>query len=238
MNNLPQYSLKNDHEKNHFDSPIFVLGLPRSGTSLVAGALKICGAWLGDTVPGGGEENPKGFFENIYLREQINKKILGALQVDPLGVQSLPELNSLPPVEGLEELIKKGLLEDGYDFTQPWLFKDAKLTLLWPLYLKVFPKAHWVIVRREDEHIISSCLNTSFMKKQSIDPKFWKKWIDEYLTRLDALKQSNCTCSEIWAPSIIDGDLTELKKICHTLGLTWDNNALKEFVTPTYWHFK
>jgi len=238
MNNRPPHTLKNDQGKNHFDSPIFVLGLPRSGTSLVAGALKICGAWLGDTVPGGGEENPKGFFENIYLREQINKKILGALQVDPLGVQTLPALDNLPPVEGLEELIKIGLEADGYDYTKPWLFKDAKLTLLWPIYLKVFPKAHWVIVRREEEHIISSCLNTSFMKKQSIDPEFWIKWTGEYLTRLDTLKQSGCAYSEIWTPSIIDGDLTNLEKLSHALDLTWDSHALKEFITPTYWHFK
>ena len=36
----------------NIDKPIFVLGLARSGTSLIAGALKTCGAWLGRTVPG------------------------------------------------------------------------------------------------------------------------------------------------------------------------------------------
>lgn len=57
------------------DRPVLICGLPRSGTSLTAGILAICGLWLGRTVPGGGSENPKGFFENVFLRERINKQI-------------------------------------------------------------------------------------------------------------------------------------------------------------------
>ena len=74
------------------DRPILVTGLPRSGTSIVAGSLKRCGAWLGRTV-GRGHSNPKGFFENRTLREQVNKGILEALGSDPLGVSSLPDSN-------------------------------------------------------------------------------------------------------------------------------------------------
>jgi len=224
-------------EKNSFNSPIFVLGLPRSGTSLIAGSLKICGAWLGDTVPGGGVENPRGFFENIFLREQINKKILDALQVDPLGVQSLPDIDKLPPVEGLETMIKQALETNGYDHAQPWLFKDAKLTLLWPAYMNVFPNAHWVIVRRDPEHIISSCLNTSFMKKHSNDPKFWASWIAEYLSRLEDLKIATNKYTEIWTSPIINGDFSDLKKLSNTLQLSWNDAEIANFINPDYWHF-
>ena len=45
-----------------FSRPIFVVGLPRSGTSLVAGLLEEFGAWTGETVPGTGE-NPNGFLK-------------------------------------------------------------------------------------------------------------------------------------------------------------------------------
>lgn len=224
--------------KNFFESPIFVLGLPRSGTSLIAGSLKICGAWLGETVPGGGIENPKGFFENIYLREQINKNLLNALNADPLGVQNLPILESLPPVDGLVEMIKKGLDESGYTNDRPWLFKDAKLSLLWPIYAKAFPHAHWVIVRRKSEHIIASCLNTSFMKKQSRDPLFWQTWVNEYLTRIEKLKRSNYQWTEIWSSPIINSDLSTLKQLNDKLQLTWDIESINSFITPDYWHFK
>ena len=227
------------HSKDHyFKTPIFVLGLPRSGTSLVAGVLKICGAWLGNTVPGGGQENPKGFFENIYLREQINKTILNALKVDPLGVNLLPDSSNLPPINGLTEMIEQGLQADGYGYTQPWLFKDAKITLLWPAYLKAFPNAHWVIVRRDSKHIISSCLNTSFMRQHSSDPHYWSAWIDEYLSRLEDLKQATSNYTEIWTPSLIEGDTSTLKEMNRSLALSWNEEEVTKFITPEYWHFK
>lgn len=230
--------MKSKLNADYFNAPIFVLGLPRSGTSLLAGILKICGAWLGNTVPGGGVENPKGFFENIYLREQVNKKILNRLDVDPLGVQKLPSLESLPPVHGLKEVIRTGLEENGYDHLHPWLFKDAKLTLLWPVYLEAFPNAHWIIVRRETEHIIASCLNTSFMKKQSSDYQFWVNWANEYLTRLETLKQTQCSWSEIWSPKIINGELDELAILVEQLGLHWQPKIAQQFINPDYWHHR
>ena len=59
---------------NYFDSPIFVLGLPRSGTSLITGSLNICGAWVGSTFSGDAN-NPEGFFEHIIIRENVTKNI-------------------------------------------------------------------------------------------------------------------------------------------------------------------
>ena len=222
---------------DYFNTPIFVLGLPRSGTSLIAGILEICGTWLGNTVPGGGVENPKGFFENIYLREQVNKKILSSLGADTLGVKRLPALESLPPVNGLKPVIRSGLEENGYDYSRPWLFKDAKLTLLWPIYHSAFPNAHWIIVRRDTKHIIASCLNTSFMKTHSRDHQFWAQWADEYLARLDALKSSQCTWSEIWTPKIINGEFDELATLVQQLDLQWRTKAVQQFINPHYWHY-
>ena len=72
-----------------FDAPVFVTGLPRSGTSMVAGLLGLSGLWLGHTVPGG-QENIRGFFENVILRERVQKEILRQGRFDPLGVQRLP----------------------------------------------------------------------------------------------------------------------------------------------------
>ena len=45
--------------------PILITGLPRSGTSLTAGCLHACGAWVGDTV--------KGLYENEAVREKVVK---------------------------------------------------------------------------------------------------------------------------------------------------------------------
>lgn len=89
----------------HFERPIFVLGLPRSGTSLVAGLLGRCGVWTGTTVPGG-PENRHGFYEHELLREKVVKQILSRAGFDPLGSEPLPPPGIVFQVPGLVEFIR------------------------------------------------------------------------------------------------------------------------------------
>ena len=221
---------------DYTDKPIFVLGLARSGTSLIAGALERCGAWLGRTVPGTGSENPKGFFEHIMLREYINKKILLNLRCDELGVQTMPDLGNLPDMPNISKLIKQIIRAEGYKENRRWLFKDAKLILLWPIYKKAFPNAQWIIVRRNEEDIIRSCLRTFFMAQHSKEHAFWKRWADEYLFRLEKLKESGVWWREIWPHDLVRGDLSVLSQIVHDLELQWNEPEVANFISPAHWH--
>ena len=91
--------------------PILITGLPRSGTSLTAGLLDICGAWSGTTVPGS-KDNVKGFFEHAMLRETVNKTLLSRIDCDPLGVKKLPP-HELPPINNFKETITDIIVSDG-----------------------------------------------------------------------------------------------------------------------------
>ena len=228
------------HTENthYFDTPVFVLGLPRSGTSMIAGCLDLCGAWTGSTVPGGGKENPRGFFEHIYIREHIVKTILTRAGCDPLGVRKLPPLDLNIHVPGLADLIGKVIRSDGYEDDRPWLYKDAKLTLLWPTFANTFPHARWVIVRRDEDSIIDSCLRTFFMNQHSSERAYWAHFVKEYLLRLEQLKRSGVWCYEISSRDVIEGDFSSLRELVQNLGLTYREEALVEFVTPAYWHDK
>lgn len=53
---------------------VLVLGMHRSGTSLLAGCLERCGLWLGD-VRGGGRHNRLGYYE-IRAVQRLNDEIL------------------------------------------------------------------------------------------------------------------------------------------------------------------
>ena len=108
-------------KSRYFENPIFVTGLPRSGTSMVAGCLHQCGAWVGNTVAGG-VGNEKGFFENIALREQLVKRLLTTMGCDPLGVKSLPQYDMVPSVNGLLEGFKTLS-------TERWLSRSATLAI-------------------------------------------------------------------------------------------------------------
>ncbi len=220
---------------DYWDRPILVTGLPRSGTSLIAGLLAESGAWVGKTVPGG-PPNPRGFFEHIALREGVVKSILRVLECDPLGVRRLPELDTLPPVDNLRETVHQLLRREGYDGRRPWLFKDAKLTLLWPQWAAAFPQARWVIVRRDIEAVIDSCLRTHFMAWHGLDRHRWRQWAEAYLERLRRLKASVPWAREIHPHTLVAGDWSPFLGLAETLGLEPEPQRLHRFLLPERWH--
>ncbi len=219
---------------DHWDRPLLVTGLPRSGTSLVAGLLAESGVWVGRTVPGG-PPNPRGFFEHVVLREEIDKGLLRALGCDPLGVTSLPPM-TLPPVDNLRETVHRVLAREGYDGHRPWLFKDAKLTLLWPLWAQAFPRARWLIVRRAREDVIRSCLRTHFMAQHGLDERQWQRWAEAYEQRLGQLRRRVCWWREIWPQRLVRGDFQALELLVRELGLPPRPARWARFVLPDSWH--
>ncbi|MGH6933372.1 MAG: sulfotransferase, partial [Dongiaceae bacterium] len=164
---------------HHFDAPVLITGLPRSGTSMVTGVLKECGLWLGKTVPGG-KENARGYFENIMLREKAQKAILSAAGFDPLGVRKLPPPGWRLRVPDFKSGVAELLLLQKYDGKRSWGFKDPKTTLTWHIWHEHFPKATWVVVRRPAADVIASCLRTGFMNQHSADPAYWQVFVHAY----------------------------------------------------------
>lgn len=218
-----------------FKKPILITGLPRSGTSLTAGLLDICGVWSGTTVQAS-KDNIKGFFEHCALREVVNKALLSRMGCDPLGVRKLPP-HELPPINNFKETIYDILIKDGYTGKQPWMFKDAKLLLLWPYYKTYFPSATWIVVKRDKEEIIDSCLRTGFMKQHSEDREFWNAWAQNYEDRIERLKASGVKFYEINATDIVKSETRdELRKLIKKLKLKWNESKVQEFIEPTVWH--
>lgn len=219
----------------YFDEPVLVTGLPRSGTSLVAGLLGVCGLWLGQTVPGG-RENPRGFFENVLLRERLQKELLKRGNFDPLGVRRLPPPDWQPMVPNFRDVVGQMLAAQGYVGQGPWGFKDAKMTLTWRIWSAHFPRARWIVVRRPSDQVIASCLRTSFMRHHSEQPDYWRGFAESYVERLAQLEASVEWCRNIDSPAIVGRRYEELEQLAHDLGLTWRAAAVEEFVAPEHWH--
>jgi GT2 family glycosyltransferase len=116
---------------------IVILGMHRSGTSVVAGAINLLEVDFGKTLMLPSFDNPKGFFENEPI-VRLNDKILSLLN---RKWDSLPELP-----DGWYDLPKlKGLYSEGHaiiasEFSSAALFaiKDPRLSLLWPFWAKIF----------------------------------------------------------------------------------------------------
>lgn len=219
-------------------NPILVTGLPRSGTSLVAGILALCGAWTGDTTPPS-PWNRKGGFENEALKDRFVKPYLALDGVDPLGLDPLPRL-AMPPLVAPEiwrQLVSGMVDELGLPPGQPWLFKDAKLALVWRQWAAAFPEARWLVVRRRRDGVVASALRAEPMARRlGYDWARWKRWAHDYLAHLEELKAGVEGVVEVWPDRDVFGDPARMKPVVEGLGLTWRPEAVADFVDARLWH--
>lgn len=201
--------------------PVFVLGLPRSATSMTTRVLHTHGLWLGDTVPGN-RENPQGYFESRAIRDGVVKPLLKRLGADPLGVRSLPAWDVAPTDPGLRSRVARQLEQEGYDGTLPWGFKDPKLTLLWRIFDQAFPEAIWVIVSRDRARVIDSLCRTSFMARHSTSPEYWVPFCNAYDHRLGLLRTSGARVYDVDSDALSGGDFRQIARVIDAAGLTFD----------------
>lgn len=216
--------------------PIIITGCARSGTSMTAGIVNICGAFGGDMF-GPNKNNQKGMFENKVVRQDICKPYLRKLRVDPLGQKPLPNKRQVFEVSDrlssewrskIQEIFKRQGYSDG-----EWFYKGAKACLVWYVWHRAFPDAKWVIVRRKSSDIANSCLRTAFMRAYK-DHHGWMRWVRKHLERFDEMEIAGLNIFEFWPSKVIDGDMAHAKAMIDHLGLDFDNNEnlVKAFVDP------
>ena len=219
-------------------NPILITGCARSGTSMVAGIVNICGAF-GGTMSGPTEFNKKGMFENACIRNNIMKPYLKGIKCDPLGQDPLPKpFDGLPLFEpDLKVQVKETMKDEGYE-SGSWFYKGAKMCLIWPLWNLAFPKAKWIIVRRRDEDIINSCMHTNFMRAYN-NVAGWQKWVDTHKERFEEMKCRASSITEIWPEQFVEhGDFSHIRKVVEEYGLEWKKEEIEEFITPAWWSVK
>jgi hypothetical protein len=215
--------------------PILITGCARSGTSLTAGLIQLCGAWGGRLIPGA-SYNPKGMFENTRIRNTVIKPYLADLGVDPLGQDPLPLIDRLQPYPELRNKIIDILEKEGYE-SGPWYYKGAKLCLIWPIINEAFPQARWIVCRRPDKHIVASCMKATFMKGRR-NPAAWHGWVHIHKNRFNEMQAAGLDMKFIDTPKLVAGDLTEFEDIAMWLNLEYSEDKVREFIDPALWHNK
>jgi hypothetical protein len=116
---------------------VVVLGMHRSGTSAVAGALSVLGVRLGDELIQPGVDNPKGFFEDKDIVE-LNNEMLSYLGKAwfSLFLPSEKDISSLISAGYLEKA--KALLRSKTSNAQIFGFKDPRVSKLLGFWMHVF----------------------------------------------------------------------------------------------------
>ena len=219
--------------------PILIVGVPRSGTSMVGGIINICGAWGGD-MRGPNPANEKGMFENKVIVGEIIKPMLSKWGCDPLGQDPLPNIGFVKSITNpksaarLRRQILEALQKQGLQEGQQWFYKGLKMTLAWPLFAAAFPEAQWVMVRRDAEDIVNSCLRTRFMRAYNTRSG-WLGWVAHHEKCLEQMVDAGLDTHEIWPQRMVAGDFKGMQALINKLGLTWKEKEVVNFVDPGLW---
>lgn len=217
--------------------PILITGCARSGTSLVAGVIDICGAF-GGKMTGKTKYNQKGQFENTVIRDVWEKGFLRGIGYDPLGQYPLPDTAQMMIPRNWKQSVETILKKDGYK-QGPWYYKGAKACLIWPVWNYAFPNAKWVIVRRKDEDIVQSCINTGFMQKcngiKDTPQEGWQWWVEHHKKRFVEMVEAGLNVKQIWPERMVNGNYEQLKEVIEWLGLQWKHEEAIQFIDPKLW---
>jgi len=225
---------------NKLPAPILITGAARSGTSMIAGVINLCGAFGGD-MSGPNKNNKKGMFENILIRNQIVKPYLRDIGVDPMGQYPLPDTKLLPIPRDWRERVERVMLDQGYT-GGPWMYKGAKMTLMWPVWTYAFPDAKWIIVRRRTGDIVQSCIKTGFMRafgfpeiREKVGAKTeeegWIWWVREHEKRFVEMITEGLNVKVVWPHRMVNGDYIQIMETIDWLGLKWNSEVLS-FIDP------
>lgn len=137
--------------------PVCVLGIGRSGTSLVARALNVLGVDLGreETMLPPGEGNPKGFWEQREV-VQLNDEILAALGGEWWRPPPRPPGWELAEdMAGFRSRVAE-LVDGQFAHAGRWGFKDPRTTLTLPLWRAVVGEFDHVICVRNPLEVMAS----------------------------------------------------------------------------------
>ena len=135
---------------------IVVLGMHRSGTSVVARLLNLMGAYFGteNTSTGASEENEKGFWERIDVRS-LNDSILHNANCDWDRIADF-NTESIPPVflDAYQRSATEIILN--LDAHRPWFIKEPRLCVLFPVWRHVLEMPFCVHVIRNPVEVAQS----------------------------------------------------------------------------------
>jgi len=223
--------------------PILITGCARSGTSMVAGVINLCGAF-GGNMSGPNKNNAKGMFENVVIRNSIVKSYLRGIGMDPLGQFPLPNIDKLSIPNNWKRRIEFVIKKEGYE-NGPWMYKGAKMCLMWPIWNHAFPNAKWIIVRRRTGDIVSSCFKTSFMrayqkthvqKAIGVDNERdgWIWWVRQHEKRFVEMIIEGLNVKIVWPERMVSGDYRQMMDTIEWLGLEWKSEVLS-FIDPKLW---
>lgn len=155
---------------------VVVLGMHRSGTSLLSNLLINMGVYMGHDFIEPDEYNPRGYFEDTdFVR--VNKMILREFNASWNNPPTRKQLESIarmkPHTARIEHVIRhKESLENDV-----WGWKDPRNSLTAFLYHPYLSNPHYIVVKRQPQNVLKS------LRARNPDSKNWGEQLIETYER-------------------------------------------------------
>ena len=146
--------------KTKIQAPVFILGMRRSGTTMVAQALASAGVYTGAIC----DHNAEPLYAidiNERLLEEANGNWWNVPADAPLeaAIQSgLSELQARDLYAAHLKISTGSSLRQWLHYAGPWMVKDPRLSLTLPWWLERFPNAKVIWVLRDEAAVVDSLL--------------------------------------------------------------------------------
>lgn len=206
---------------------VVVLGMHRSGTSLVSKGLQTLGVDFGDHLLPGGADNPLGFYEDIDIGS-FNETVLYLLKLASHSIKNYPS-----PIPNQELFIKHGsqLVNEKTKGKGLFGFKDprtARNMSLWKEIFSALSNTHVQIVLIVRNPI---SIAKSLYTRNKIDHiRSYYLWLQYYISALSNV--GNFEIHFISYENLVQNPFIEMKNLGEKLGLEWTphlQERLKEF---------
>lgn len=215
--------------------PIIITGIPRSGSSMIAGVINRCGAF------GGEMSGYKGVNENDAIKEILEKPYLASIWADEMGQYPLPDKNKISIPLAWKDMVDDIFERQGYSGGE-WFYKSSRACLLWRIWDDAYPKAKWLIVRRRTGDIIESCKKTGYMKafknekhckavKAKTEDEGWLWFVHEYEKRFVEMITEGVDHRIIYPERLVYNDYSQLYEALDWLGLKWKHEIFN-YIDP------
>ncbi len=207
--------------------PLIVLGMHRSGTSALAGALSILGADLGEPLmkPRDGE-NTRGYFEHLEIYD-FHQRLLRQLMVTWDDLRS-PRFEPGDPLFAQLRTELKGIVRRNFAGTRPWAVKDPRACRFVPLWTAALAELdctpRYLIVCRHPDEVAASLMRRDGFSRDKSD----LLWSDHMLAAEAATRDARRVF--VGYAQLLESPTKELEKIAAELEVEWpaDMDAASE----------
>lgn len=205
------------------DTCIVVLGMHRTGTSLVAGLLRRLGVNMGTTFRKPDRHNDMGYFEDLDWRN-LNKALIndaGGRWFNPPNVEDVDNVLDLSRVEALVNA-RSGL----------WGFKDPRTTFTIHALEPYLPNLHIVRVSRNPLDIIRSLATRAAIMGYHRSDVHWYTIIRRYEERIQMyLHDFREPILSIGYEKLLYRDSAQkcMERLAEFCGLDWKDDGLLDY---------